>query len=96
VLGESDIRELCLAFADAVETISWQRPTWFARTLLARMYDDRTLSIKSTEAQALIASHPDTFLMHPYGRGQHDKVLLTESYRLAGGSCPVHLLSAVT
>ncbi|MBG6226102.1 hypothetical protein IWX63_002688 [Arthrobacter sp. CAN_A2] len=99
-LIESDVRALCLAFHDVVEKVSWRRPAWFARTMFARMYDEGTLSIRSAESRALIGSQPDTFLVHPYGRGDHDKVLvvlsridrdeleelLTESYRLAGGS----------
>lgn len=97
---ESDVRTLCLAFPDVIEKVSWQRPAWFARTMFARMYDDDTLSIKSTESRALIGSQPDTFLLHPYRRGEDDKVLavlsridraeleelLAESYRLAGGT----------
>lgn len=97
MITESDVRAICLSFPDVVEKVSWRQPTWFARTLFARMFDDETLSIKSEVSRGLIAERSDTFLVHPYGRAEDDKVLvaldridleelrelLAESYRLA-------------
>lgn len=94
---EEDVRQCCLGLPGVTERISWERPAWFARTLMARMWDDDVLTVKTTEREALAATQPDTFFWTPH----HDQSpmlvlarlanlthgelaeLLTESHRLA-------------
>lgn len=96
---EADVRRLCLALPGVTERISWQRPAWFAGTLMARMWDDNVLTVKTGEREALLAMEPDTY----YFTAHHDRSpllvlvrlgnvdgvelaeLLQESYRIAGG-----------
>ncbi|OFI37143.1 hypothetical protein BIU82_08540 [Arthrobacter sp. SW1] len=98
--SENDVRRICLEFAGVSERSSWGRPAWFAKTLMARMWDDGILTVKSEEREALAAMEPDTYFWTPH----HDrspqlllvrleridavelKELLEESYRLAGGA----------
>ena len=96
---EDDVRRLCLAMPDVTERLSWQRPAWFARTLMARMWEDGVLTVKTLERDVLAGADPDTFFWtEHHERSPHlvlvrlDRVdaeelgeLLHESYRLAGG-----------
>lgn len=63
---EDDVRRLCLALPGVTERPSWGRPAWFARTLLARMWDDGVLTVKTRERAELAASDPDTFFWTPH------------------------------
>jgi hypothetical protein len=96
---EDDVRRLCLALPDVTERLSWQRPAWFARTLMARMWEDGVLTVKTLERDVLAGADPDTFFWTEHHESsphlvlvQLDRVdaeelgeLLHESYRLAGG-----------
>lgn len=98
MVTEDDVRSVCLALPGTSERLSWNRPAWFARTLFARMWDDTVLTVKTTEREALLATQPGAFLIHPHheqydslvlvrlGRIGHDELteLLEESYRIAG------------
>ncbi|MBD8044362.1 MmcQ/YjbR family DNA-binding protein [Arthrobacter sp. Sa2BUA2] len=95
---QADVRSLCLALPGVTERLSWQQPAWFARTLMARMWEDGILTVKSEEREALAGTDPQKFFWTPH----HDRSpllvlvrleaveetelqeLLLESYRLAG------------
>jgi hypothetical protein len=98
MVTEDDVRAACLALPGVTERLSWGQPAWFARTLMARMWEDGVLTVKTEEREALVADEPDTFFWTPH----HDRSpllvlvrlesvtsdevheLLQESYRLAG------------
>ena len=95
---EDDVRRLCLALPGVTERQSWGRPAWFARTLMARIWEDGVVTVKTTEREAMAASEPEKFYWTPH----HDRSpslvlvrlaevdadelaeLLDESYRIAG------------
>lgn len=97
-----DVREGCLTFPGVVERLSWGQPAWFASTLMARMWEDGVLTVKSAEREALAALNPDTYFWTPH----HDRSpllvlvrldrltvpelleLLDESHHLAGAAKP--------
>ncbi|MCW4465458.1 MmcQ/YjbR family DNA-binding protein [Glutamicibacter sp. MNS18] len=98
MVGIENIRDQCLAMPGVTERLSWGQPAWFARTLMARVWDDGVLTVKSAEREALAAMAPDTF----FWTGHHERSpllvlirldtvdpeqlseLLADSYRLAG------------
>jgi hypothetical protein len=94
--SEHDVRRICLALPEVTERQSWGRPAWFARTLVARMWDDHVVTIKTEERQALTASDPEVFYWTPHHDRSPNLVLvrllkveleeleelLAESYRL--------------
>lgn len=98
--SEDDVRRICLGLAGVSERPSWGRPAWFAKTLMARIWDDGILTVKSEEREALAAMEPDSYFWTPH----HDRSpqlllvrlerigaaelheLLEESYRIAGGA----------
>jgi hypothetical protein len=95
---EDDVRRAALALPGVVERSSWGRPAWFAATLMARIWDDRVLTVKTEEREALAGTDPETYFWTPH----HDRSpqlvlvrleriglqelgeLLDESHRLAG------------
>ncbi len=95
---EEDVRRICLSMPGVTERQSWGQPAWFAWTLMARMWDDGVLTVKTQEREALAATAPDTY----FWTAHHDRSptlvlvrlahvagdeldeLLQESYRLAG------------
>jgi hypothetical protein len=95
---EDDVRRAALALPGVVERLSWGQPAWFARTLMARMWEDGILTVKTSERQALAASAPATFFWTPHHDRSPNLVLvrleevspdelaelLNESYRIAG------------
>lgn len=95
---EDDVRRTCLALPGVTERVSWGQPAWFARTLMARMWDEGVLTVKTEEREALAASAPDTFFWTPHHERSPSLVLvrldrvatdelgelLDESYRIAG------------
>lgn len=97
---EEDVRRLCLALPGVTERLSWQRPAWFAATLMARIWDDGVLTVKTGEREALAAMEPDTYFWTPHHERSPllllvrlERVnlaeleeLLVESHRLAGGT----------
>lgn len=94
---EDDVRRRCLQFDGVSERLSWGQPAWFARTLMARMWDEGVLTVKTGERDVLAGADPETFFWTPH----HDRApmlvlvrldrvaddeldeLLKESYRLA-------------
>ena len=96
--AEADVRSLCLALPGVTERPSWGQPAWFARTLMARIWEDGVLTVKTTEREALAGTDPETFFWTPHhdrspqlvlmhlNRVEADELeeLLLESYRLAG------------
>jgi hypothetical protein len=99
VASEEDVRRLCLSLPGVSERLSWEQPAWFARTLMARMWEDGVVTVKSDERDALAGTEPETYFWTPH----HDRSpklvlvrldrvtldeleeLLEESYRLASG-----------
>jgi len=97
---EEDVRRICLEMPGVSERLSWGQPAWFAKTLMARMWEDGVLTVKTDEREALAAMNPDTFFWTPHHEqspklmlirlekidvGELDE-LLQESYRIAGGA----------
>jgi len=98
--SEDDVRRICREFPGVSERSSWGRPAWFAKTLMARMWDDGILTVKSEEREALSEMQPDTY----FRTAHHERSpllllvrldgiaagelreLLEESYRIAGGA----------
>lgn len=96
---EDDVRRICLAMTGVSERLSWGRPAWFARSLMARMWEDGVLTVKTEEREALAGTDPQTYYWTPH----HDRSprlvlvrlervgvdelteLLDESHRIAGG-----------
>lgn len=95
---EDDVRRTCLSLPGVTERSSWDQPAWFAKTLMARMWESGVVTVKTDERDALAAVAPDTYFWTPH----HDRYpglvlvrldrvgsdelveLLRESYRLAG------------
>jgi len=96
---EQDVRRVCLSLPGVTERPSWGQPAWFARTQMARMWEDGVVTVKSDERAALAGSDPDTYFWTPHhdrspnlvlvrlDRVADDELeeLLHESYRLASG-----------
>lgn len=96
---EDDVRRLCLSLPGVTERPSWGRPAWFARSLMARMWEDGVLTVKTHEREELAASDPDTFFWTPHherspllvlvrlGRVDAGELeeLLRDSHRIATG-----------
>jgi hypothetical protein len=96
---EEDVRGICLEMPGVSERPSWNQPAWFARTLMARMWDDGILTVKTAEREALAGTDPETYFWTPHHerspllvlvrleRVDQEELneLLMESYRLAGG-----------
>ena len=97
---EADVRRMCLALPGVTERSSWNQPAWFARTLMARLWEDGVLTVKTDERDAMAATEPDTYFWTPHHERSPQLVLvrlarigteelgelLEESYRLAGGT----------
>lgn len=96
---EEDVRRICLEMPGVSERLSWGQPAWFARTLMARIWEDGVVTVKTDEREALAAMEPDTYFWTPH-HDQSPKLLLIrlegidvdeldellqESYRIAGG-----------
>lgn len=97
MVAVEDVRRVCLSLPGVTERPSWGQPAWFVRTLMARMWDEGVLTVKSDERDALVGEDPQTFFWTPH----HDRSpllvlvrldrvdegtlveLLTESHRLA-------------
>lgn len=67
--AEDDVRRICLANPGVTERSSWGQPAWFARTLMARMWEQRVLTVKTEERDALAGSDPHTYFWTPH----HDR-----------------------
>ena len=66
---EDDVRRLCLAMPGVTERPSWGRPAWFAATLMARMWEDDVVTVKTSERDVLAGAQPETFFWTPH----HDR-----------------------
>jgi hypothetical protein len=96
---EDDVRRVCLGLDGVSERLSWGQPAWFARTLMARIWEPGVLTVKTDERQALHAEDPDTYFWTPHHERSPQLVLvrmdrigreeltelLTESYEVASG-----------
>jgi hypothetical protein len=100
VVTEDDVRKAALALPGVTERPSWGQPAWFARSLMARIWEPGVLTVKTEEREALAGTEPDTYFWTPH----HDRSpqlvlvrldridvqllgeLLADSYRLAGGT----------
>ena len=78
VIGVEDVRRVCLSLPGVSERESWGQPAWFARTQVARMWDDEVLTVKTTERDALAAEDPDTY----FWTAHHDRSPLLLLVRL--------------
>jgi hypothetical protein len=95
---EDDVRRICLAMPGVTERPSWDKPAWFARTLMARIWEPGVVTVKTEEREALAGTDPKTYFWTPHHdrspqlvlvRLENVKVdelseLLDASYRLAG------------
>ena len=100
---EEDVRRACLALPGVTERSSWNQPAWFAKTLMARIWEDGILTVKTEEREALAGTDPQTYFWTPHHQRSPQLVLvrlarvgtdelaelLEESYLLAGGRGPV-------
>ena len=99
MINEEDVRRICLALPGVTERRSWNQPAWFAKTLMARIWEEGVLTVKTEEREALAGTDPDTYFWTPHhersprlllvrlsriGLGELSE-LLEESYFLAGG-----------
>jgi hypothetical protein len=73
---EDDVRRLCRSLPDVTERPSWGRPAWFARTLMARMWDDDVLTVKTDERDVLAAADPQTYFWTPHHERSPNLVLI--------------------
>jgi hypothetical protein len=96
---EDDVRRVALALPGVTERPSWGRPAWFAKTLMARIWEPGVLTVKIEEREALAGTDPDIFFWTPHHERSPQLVLvrldrvdgellaelIEDSYRLAGG-----------
>ena len=73
---EEHVRSVCLSLPDVTERPSWGRPAWFARTLMARMWDDDVLTVKTDERDVLAATDPQTYFWTPHHERSPNLVLI--------------------
>jgi hypothetical protein len=95
---EDDVRRVCLSMPGVVERSSWGQAAWFARTLMARIWEPGVVTVKTYEREAMAGSDPETFFWTPHHERSPQLVLvrldrvnaeelvelLQESYRIAG------------
>jgi len=101
---EDDVRRICLALPGVAERESHGRPAWFAASMMARIWEDGVLSVKSADRAALEALDPDTYfwtaayedtplvVLVRLERIDEDQLgeLLDASYRLSGAGRHPH------
>ncbi|CCQ48428.1 putative uncharacterized protein [Pseudarthrobacter siccitolerans] len=99
MVTEADVRKAAMALPGVTERLSWSQPAWFARTLMARIWEPGVLTVKTEEREALAGTEPDVFYWTPHHERSPQLVLvrleridaklltelLADSYRLAGG-----------
>ena len=97
---EDDVRKAALALPGVTERPSWGQPAWFAKTLMARIWEPGVLTVKTEEREALAGTEPETYFWTPHHERSPQLVLvrlnridtklldelLQDSYRLAGGA----------
>ena len=79
---EADVRRICLALPGVTERSSWGQPAWFAKTLMARIWEDGVLTVKTAEREALAGTDPETYFWTPHHERSPQLVLV----RLAGST----------
>ncbi|KRF05767.1 hypothetical protein ASH00_10050 [Arthrobacter sp. Soil782] len=77
---EADVRRLSLSLPGVTERSSWGQPAWFAKTLMARMWEPGVLTVKTNEREALAGSEPGVYFWTPHHNRSPQLVLI----RLAG------------
>jgi hypothetical protein len=96
---EADVRRICLALPGVTERASWNQPAWFAKTLMARIWETGVLTVKTAEREALAGTDPETYFWTQHherspqlvlvrlSRVDGDQLaeLLEDSFLLAGG-----------
>ena len=96
---EDDVRRICRSLPGVTERQSWDQPAWFAKTLMARRWEEGVCTVKTQERDALAGADPETYFWTPHHerspllvlvrleRVADDELveLLQDSYRLAGG-----------
>lgn len=97
--NHDDVRRICLSLPGVSERLSWGQPAWFAKTLMARIWEDGVLTVKSSERDALAATAPGVYYRTPHHEHSPQLVLvrleavaddelaelLQESHRIASG-----------
>lgn len=97
---EEDVRRGCLSLPGVCERMSWGQPAWFAKTLMARMWEEGVLTVKTDHREVLAGDHPEAFFWTQHHERSPQLVLvrlaqvdlgelgelLQDSYRIAGGS----------
>jgi len=78
VVGVDDVRRGCLSLPGVTERASWGQSAWFARTMVARIWADGVLTVKTGERVALAAEDPETYFWTPH----HDRSPLLLLVRL--------------
>ncbi|APX02635.1 MmcQ/YjbR family DNA-binding protein [Arthrobacter sp. QXT-31] len=81
---EADVRRLCLALPGVTERASWNQPAWFARTLMARIWEPGVLTVKTAEREALAGTDPDTYFWTPHHE-RSPRLVLVRLSRVDGG-----------
>ena len=66
VSTENDVRRICLSMRGVTERTSWGQPAWFARTLMARIWEPGVVTVKTRERQALAGTAPQTYFWTPH------------------------------
>lgn len=98
MVTEDDVRRIALSMPGVSERLSWGQPAWFARALMARIWEEGVLTVKSEEREALAGTHPDIYFWTAHHERSPRLVLvrlakvaddelfelLEESYRIAG------------
>ena len=73
---EEDVRRICLSLPDVTERPSWNQPAWFAQTLMARIWEDGVLTVKTREREALAGTNPETYFWTPHHERSPQLVLV--------------------
>ena len=67
---------MCLALPGVSERSSWGQPAWFAKTLMARIWEEGVLTVKTDEREALAGTEPDTYFWTPHHERSPQLVLV--------------------
>ncbi|MBG6216935.1 hypothetical protein IWX75_001389 [Arthrobacter sp. CAN_A6] len=73
---EDDVRRMCLGLTGVSERLSWNQPAWFAGTLVARIWEDGVLTVKTGERDALLAGDPEVYYITPHHERSPSLVLV--------------------
>jgi hypothetical protein len=91
-----------MALPGVTERLSWGQPAWFVKTLLALIWEQGVLTVKTDDRDLLVAADPQAFYWTRHHAHSRELVLvrldhidkpelrklLLNSYRLAGGQPP--------